>query len=629
MKFQSRGPALIVLAFALWSAGATLWAQDATGKIAGTVFDATGAIVTGAKVMVTNTSTRISRQTQTDKDGAYAVAPLPIGRYEVAAESAGFSRTIVSGKNPLEINQTLRIDVTLELGNVKDTLTVEGGASAVETENATVGTTVDGNSIYELPLNGRNTLDLLATQPGATPKNTEASRQAGSYSIGGMRSDSVTYLLDGGNNNHLINNDVVMNPNPDAVAEFRVLESNYSAEYGRNAGGVVSVVTKSGTNGVHATAFDYVRNEDFDANTFFNNQQGVARQILKRNQYGATIGGPVLLPHVIDGRNKLFFFFSYEGQKQTANAQSNKVTTYTPLEAQGNFSQSVNGGPDPVVAKFLQNNPYFQPNPTLASQGIIAPTSVSSVALNYFKNNLIPTSASGYLFPQSTAKADHSEYMGRLDYTLSASDAISGTFAAQDTPSTVPFSGSSGATTISGYPVADDVAAYFANIAYSHTFTPSLLNQARFTAQRNNNYQNFPIGTKPGPAQLGVGLTPDLTDGPTIINLMGSGLFAGYNPFGPANIVDNTFTFTNDLSWTRGKHSLKFGFYASEYRDAMAYGYYLNGEFDFYGPGTFIGSGNDRADFLMGLPDDVQQYPNAPTSIRSYSVAATRRIAGR
>jgi len=621
MKFQNRNSALILLAFTLWSASAALWAQDATGKIAGNVFDATGAIVTGAKVTVTNTNTRISRQTITDKDGGYSVAPLPIGRYEVAAESAGFSRTVVSGKNPLEINQTLRIDVTLELGNVKDTVTVEGGASAVETENATVGTTVDGNSIYELPLNGRNTLDLLATQPGATPKNTDASRQAGSYSIGGMRSDSVTYLLDGGNNNHLINNDVVINPNPDAVAEFRVLESNYSAEYGRNAGGVVSVVTKSGTNAVHATAFDYIRNEDFDANTFFNNQQGIARQILKRNQYGATVGGPVLLPHVIDGRNKLFFFFSYEGQKQSANAQSGKVTTYTPLEAQGNFSQSVNGGPDPVVAKFLQNNPYFQPNPTLASQGIIAPTSVSGVALNYFKNNLIPTSASGYLFPESTAKADHSEYMGRLDYTLSASDAISGTFAAQDTPSTVPFSGSSGATTISGYPVADDVAAYFANIAYSHTFTPSLLNQTRFTAQRNNNYQNFPIGTKPGPAQLGVGLTPDLTDGPTIINLMGSGLFAGYNPFGPANIIDNTFTFTNDLSWTRGRHSLKFGFYASEYRDAMAYGYYLNGEFDFYGPGTFIGSGNDRADFLMGLPDDVQQYPNAPTSIRSYSFA--------
>jgi outer membrane receptor protein involved in Fe transport len=498
---------------------------------------------------------------------------------------------------------------------------VEGGATSVETENATVGTTVDGSSIYELPLNGRNTLDLLATQPGAMPKNNDASRQAGSYSIGGMRSDSVTYLLDGGNNNHLINNDVVINPNPDAVAEFRVLESNYSAEYGRNAGGVVSVVTKSGTNTLHGTGFDFIRNEDFDANTFFNNQQGVDRQILKRNQFGATVGGPVVLPHVVDGRNKLFFFFSYEGQKQNANAQSGKVTTYTPLEAQGNFSQSVNGGPDPMVVSFLQNNPYYQPNPTLASQGIIAPASISSAAQNYFKQSLIPTSATGYLFPQATAKADHSEYMGKMDYTLSTRDTISGTFAAQDSPSTVPFSGSQGATTVNGYPVANDMTAYFGNVAFNHTFSPTLLNQLRVTAQRNNTHQNFPLGTKPRAADLGVGLTPDLSDGPPIINLIGSGMFAGYNPYGPANIVDNTYTFTDDLSATHGNHSLKTGFYFSAYRDAMSYGYYVNGEFDFYGPGTQIGSGNDRADFLFGLPDDVQQYPNAPTNIRSHSFA--------
>jgi len=621
MRFQFRVPALIALAVALLGSPSGLWAQDATGKIAGTVTDATGAVVTGAKVTVTHTGTRIARQTVTDAAGAYQVAPLPIGSYEVAAEAPGFSRTIVKGKNPLEINQTLRIDVTLELGNVKDTLTVEGGASAVETENATVGNTVDGNSIYELPLNGRNTLDLLATQPGAMPKNNDASRQAGSYSIGGMRSDSVTYLLDGGNNNHLINNDVVINPNPDAVAEFRVLESNYAAEYGRNAGGVVSVVTKSGTNDLHGTAFDYIRNEDFDANTFFNNEQGVSRQVLKRNQYGATLGGPIILPHVVDGRNKLFFFFSYEGQKQNANAQAGRVTTYTPLEAQGNFSQSVNGGPDPNVVSFLLNNPYYQPNPQLASQGIIAPTAISSVAQNYFKANLIPTSPTGYLFPQATAKTDHSEYMGKLDYTLNTRDTISGTFAAQDSPSTVPFSGSQGATTVNGYPVANDLTAYFGNVAWNHTFSPTLLNQLRVTAQRNNTYQNFPIGNLPGPAALGVGLTPDLTDGPAIINLMGSGMFAGYNPYGPANIVDNTYTFTDDLSATRGNHSLKAGFYFSAYRDAMAYGYYVNGEFDFAGPGTLIGSGNDRADFLFGLPDDVQQYPNAPTNIRSHSFA--------
>jgi hypothetical protein len=144
---------------------------------------------------------------------------------------------------------------------------------------------------------------------------------------------------------------------------------------------------------------------------------------------------------------------------------------------------------------------------------------------------------------------------------------------------------------------------------------------ARVTAQRNNNFQNFPIGTTPGPSQLGIHITPDLVDGPSNIDLLGSGMFAGFNPFGPANIVDNTITLTDDLAWTKGRHSFKWGVYYSNYRDAMMYGYYLNGEFDFYGPGTGIGSGNDRADFLMGLPDDFQEYPNAPTNIRSYSIA--------
>ena len=621
MRFTVKTIAIARAAAVLVLGAAVLIAQDATGKIAGNVTDQSGAFIAGAKVTVTNTATGLTKPTTTDKVGYYQVQQLPVGQYEVAAEAPGFARMVVSGKNPLEINQTLRIDVMLEVGSVRDTVTVEGGASAVETENATVGATVNTMAVYELPLNGRNTLDLLATQPGVTPKNADAPRQAGSYSVGGARSDSVTYLLDGGLNNHLIDNGVVINPNPDAVGEFRVLQSNYSAEYGRSGGGVVSVVTKSGTNTVHGTAFDYLRNEDFDANTFFNNEQGIERQILKRNQYGGTIGGPVIVPHVVDGRNSLFFFFSYEGQQQNANQQAGKVTTFTPLEAQGNFSKSVNGGPDAAVASFLESNSYFQPNPTLAAQGVIDPARISQVALNYFKNSLIPTSASGYLFPQATAKTNHNEYLGKIDYMVTSRDTLSATLAAQDSPTTVPFSGASGATTVSGYPVSDDVAAYFANIAFTHTFSPSIVDQARFTAQRNNNMQNYPIGTKPGPANLGIGITPDLVDGPTIINLEGSTMFAGYNPFGPANIVDNTFTFTDDLSWTKGAHSLKFGFYCSEYRDAMIYGYYLNGEFDFYGPGTSIGSGNDRADFLMGLPDDLQQYPNAPTNIRSHSFA--------
>ena len=166
------------LVFWLWP-GILLVAQDTTGKIVGIVSDPSGGVVAGATVTVTNTGTEVARQTSTDKQGYYQVLELPIGRYEVAAEATGFSRMVVAAKNPLEINQTLRIDVTLEVGAVKDMVTVEGGASAVETENSTIGATVSGSAIYELPLNGRNTLDLLATQPGVTPKNVRCAAAGG------------------------------------------------------------------------------------------------------------------------------------------------------------------------------------------------------------------------------------------------------------------------------------------------------------------------------------------------------------------------------------------------------------------------------------------------------------------
>jgi len=196
--------------------------QDATGKITGVVTDPGGAVVPGAKVTVTNTATNISRETTTDASGSYQVLQLPIGSYTASAQAPGFEQVTVQSKNPLEINQTLRMDVHLEIGRVSNTVTVESGASLVETENQTVGATVTGQAIFELPLNGRDTLDLLRTQPGVTPTNP-GSGAAGGYSIGGGRTDSVTYLLDGGLNNNLLTNGVVADPNPDSIAEFRVL----------------------------------------------------------------------------------------------------------------------------------------------------------------------------------------------------------------------------------------------------------------------------------------------------------------------------------------------------------------------------------------------------------------------
>ncbi len=609
--------ATVLISFLLLSAYAAL-AQDTTGKIAGNVTDPSGALVTGAHVRVTNVETSISKSVITNAQGYYEVTQLPIGRYEVAVESTGFQQAIARPTTALEINQTLKVDVTLQVGSAASVVTVESQASIVETQNATVGGTVTGNAIFELPLNGRNTLDLLATQPGVTPTNPD-SGAAGAYSIGGGRTDSVTYLLDGGNNNNLLSNAAVVNPNPDAVAEFRVLESNYGAEYGRNAGGIVSIVTKSGTNSLHGTLYDYVRNEDFNANTFFNNQQGISRGILKRNQYGGTIGGPLFVPKVFDGRNKVFFFFSYQGQKQTQVQQIGKVNTFTPAEAQGDFSQAVNGGPDPNVVTFLQNNPSFQSNPALAAQGIIDPAQINPIAKSYFTGGLIPTSPTGYLFPQAAAIDNREEFLGRMDFNLGSRDIISATFSANDNPRTSPFTFAN----VVGYPISRDVTSYLGNVTYTHTFTPALINEFRVTAQRNNNLNAVPAGqfTKVTNSTLGIGTTPDQPTGPVNISFLGSNLSVGYSVNGPTNLIDNTYSFYDNVAWTKGKHSMKYGFYFSPYQNNTVYDFYVNGNFFFYGPSTSVGSGTDFADFLLGQPDEYLQFGKAPSNIRTYQIS--------
>lgn len=601
---------------------ACLLAQDVTGKITGVVTDPSGAVVSNATVTVTNIATNVGKETKTDSSGLYQVPLLPIGKYKVAATAAGFEKVEVVSQGSLEINQTMRIDIQLPVGKLSDTVVVESAANLVETENATVGGTVYGVAIEELPLNGRNTLDLLGTQPGVTLSNPD-SGAAGKYSIGGQRTDSVTYLLDGGNNNSLLGNAVVANPNPDAVGEFRVLESNYSPEYGRNAGGIVSVVTKSGTNGLHGSAYDFVRNTDFDANRFFNNEQGLPVAVLKRNQFGATLGGPVVIPRIVNGHNKLFFFFSYEGQRQTAlDASPGKVITYTPAEAGGDFSALGPPGNN-AVGTFLTNNlnngnSYYQTDPTKAAEGIIDPTKIDPVAQAYFANHLIPTSPSAILFPQANSTANYNEYLGKIDYNITTKDLLSGTFMSNIYPQLEPFRG---VADVVGYPVTYQDRTYFGAVTYTHTFTPALLNELRVTAQRLNHSQAIPATTLPTASQLGVNITPDQATGPPIIGFLGTGLSVGFSPQGPTREIDNTYALYDNVSWTRGRHNLKFGFYFSPYQNNTVYDFYVNGEFFFYGPSTGVGSGVDLADFLMGLPDEYLQFGRAPSNIRAHQYA--------
>jgi hypothetical protein len=591
----------------------TLQAQDASGRVIGTITDPQGAIVAGAKITVTNADTKVPRSTVTNRAGQYQILEIPIGRYTVTAEQPGFSKVVTDAQDLL-INQSLRIDIAMKVGATSDTVQIEADASNIETVVATLGQSVTERAIVGLPLNGRNTLDLAGLQPGVLPANAGAGNTTGGgqeFTIAGGRPDSVTFLLDGGVNNNLLNNGVVFTPNPDSVSEFRLLTSNYTAEYGRNGGGVISEVIRSGTNSFHGSAYDFVRNNDFNANSFFNNLSGVGVPILKRNQFGATIGGPVLLPKLFNGRNKLFFFVSYQGQRQVSTTVNANVTTFTPAELGGDFSHSVKNGPDPGVVKFLQSNPYYQANPALAAQGIINPASFDVVARNYISKGLIPATASGLVLPQGNAQNNSDDLIEKVDYSPTTSDRFSVTLSSGRAPTVTPF----GTSNVPGYATTSSLDRYHGVFDYSKILSPNMINDLRFTAQRNHSLGSVPATKLPTSNQLGINIISDNPSGPTDIGFA-SGLTVGFSVQGPTTLIDNTYDFSDVFTWTRGKHTMKYGFEWQPYQDNTNYDFYVNGQFFFSGT-SGIGSGNDRADFLFGLPDEYLQYGQAPSNIRS------------
>ena len=582
-------------------------AQAATGRIAGTITDPSGAVIPHVQVTVTETDTDVSRNTTTGPDGYYQVLSLPIGNYKVKAELQGFS-TFVSEQYKLLIGQTLRIDVRMAVGSVNQTVEVGAQAAPVETVNVTLGQSVTGRTLTNMPLNGRDVLDLAALQPGVTESDDD-NGGAGAYSIGGGRSDSVTYLLDGGINNDLEDNSNLLDPNPDAIAEFRLLTSNYTAEYGRNAGGIISVALKSGTNQFHGSAFDFFRNRVLNANDYFNIQQGLPREDLKRNQFGGTLGGPIL-------KDKVFFFLAYQGTRQILDEAALNSPVFTPKELSGDFSASDSGGPDLNVAQFLLDNPFFQPDSALAAQAIIDPTKINSVSQAYIKAGLLPTSPSGLLSAQQRSTSNADELTTRFDFNLTDKDKIFLTFGANRTPFLRPFT----FNTVPGFPDKTVVNYYFTNVGYTRVFSPTLLNEFHFITHRSNYLSHTPSRHLPDPSSLGIGVTPDLATGPT--NLwFDNGLQIGFSENGPTRYIENTFSWTDTVSWTRGRHNWKFGGGFTPYQENLVYDYYTNGEFDFYGEGD-LGPQNAYAEFLLGLPDAYYQGALAPSNIRSKNTYA-------
>ena len=321
-------------------------AQTNSGTIRGTLTDPSGATIPDARVSITSAATNVTQESRTNDQGLYVVPFLPPGEYSVTVEKPGFQTT----RRPdilLQVADDLTVNLQLQVGGTSSQVIVESTVPLVNTNNAALGQVIENRRIVELPLDGREPISLAGLAPGVipVPPNTNIHQGGAIPSINGAANFTSEVTIDGVPDttprNTAIDSFLIYTPTVDAVAEFKVETNSLSAEYGRFNGGVINVVLKSGTNDVHGSVYEFLRNSVMDANNFFNNRAGLPLPALKRNQFGFTLGGPVVIPKLYSGKNRTFFFVDYEGYRESLAATST-FTVPTALQRQGNFSQTFN-----------------------------------------------------------------------------------------------------------------------------------------------------------------------------------------------------------------------------------------------------------------------------------------------
>ena len=395
------------------------WGQS--GTIVGTITDETGALVGDATVTLTNTGSGFSRVVTTNGSGQYVAPTIPIGTYSITAEKTGFQKLLRDGVQ-LTAADTATVNLALHVGDVKQTVEVKESAPLVEAQTAEVSELIDNRRIIDMPLNGRTFTSLLELTPGAHPgsntnlgnNTTYSMRGSVNYSVNGANAAENTYLIDGMVNRNLWLNTLIMVPTIDSIQEFRVLTSNYSAEYGSSAGAVTLVQTKSGYNQVHGSAYEFLRNSVMDANTFFNNRSGIAKPGFRRNEYGGTVGGPIR-------KDKTFFFADYQGIRL---AQPQTITSTIPTVAQrnmlvtGDFSGLGTTIYDPTALSGTSRQPFAgnvipktRLDPAAVKLASLLPNPTTSAATRNFTYD-----------PQLTQSTD--QFDTRIDQNLGASDRL-------------------------------------------------------------------------------------------------------------------------------------------------------------------------------------------------------------
>jgi len=522
------------------------------GSIVGTVTDPSGAVVPSARIKVTDDATAAVRETTANTQGYFVVTSLRPATYSVAFESPGFSSTIQTHV-VLQADESRTVNQTLSVQQANQSVEVSASAVAVNTATGTVSDVVDQKRVEDLPLNGRNAASLLLVVAGAIPApgtdadqgNTKTFPATVTVSTNGARQNQVSFRLDGANNNDLYTNVNQPFPFPDALQEFSVQTSNYSARYGGNAGGVVNIVTRSGTNDFHGNLFEFDRNAVFNARNFF----AAKRDQLKRNQYGGTIGGPVMLPH-FNGKNKDFFFFGYQGTNIRNLGSTSSAYFPTQATLNGDFSSRLTAS-DPANP-FAKAITVIDPKSGQPFPGNKIPTSrYDPVAVNFTKYIPVPGSGNGRQFYSVPLAQDFKEFLTRGDHTFSERDRLSLRYFFDKFHNT-GFLDKSNYLSNSNYSV---IYSQNALIGETHVFSPGALNEFRASFSRETSNR----GPAPGSISL-ADLGSNLYQPPvkTLEGLSVSGYF-GPGQTDPADFIRNQYNLSDDFNWTRGKHTFSFG----------------------------------------------------------------------
>lgn len=558
-------------------------AQSFTGTIVGTARDQSGAVLPGVNITVRNVQTNLTRNALTNETGNYVVPLLPPGIYEAKAELTGF-KTEVRSNLELRVDDRLRVDFSLQVGEVTERLVVTEAAPLVQSESATLGNVIDRQKVVELPLNGREFTSLALLAPGTVaPAPGSSLSFRGGFNVAGARETSNTFTIDGVDNNDMSINGPSYQPSVEIIQEFKIQTNSYSAEYGRGGGGQIVVTTKQGTNELHGSAFEFLRNDALDAKNFFDS---AADKIpaFRRNQYGATVGGPIK-------KDRTFFFFGWEGlRRRQARTSAGSVPS---LEFRnGDFSSLL---PQTVIRDPLTGQAFVD-NRIPANR--IDPVTRELMKLYPLPNNSDPV-RNFVGTPKETQNFD--QFNVRLDHRFSDKDTLLGRFGIHDDTSFFPFGNLGQTQGLPGFGRDDELRTRHVTISWTHIFNPSIIAEARvgFSRLRQPRIQEGKRVFKDFVKNVGLnGLDAnEINFGTPRVTITGFD-FIGDPTNLPQDRADNTYQWIYNVSITKSNHAVKAGADIRRLQENLLLNGTARGQFDF----TNRYTGHAAADFLLGFP---------------------------